>query len=211
MQKNIYDKKEKIIMSYINQFFDQDTYFIDEKVAFLRFINIYKVYDSDGNQLGSVKQSMSIAHKLLSLLITRILLPFTLDIMDTNDNIIATISRGWALFKGSIKLLDENKNLIATIKPKFKLMHPTFNIFSPDETPIASITGDWKAWNFLINDNNGKQIGAITKKWNGILKEAFTTADKYIVSIDPDVTEESKKISIIATAITIDMVLKNSK
>ena len=62
---------------------------------------------------------------------------------------------------------------------------------------IASITGDWKGWNFKIIDNNNNQIGTISKKWNGILKEAFTTADKYVVDIVPEYAEDKKKMAIV--------------
>ena len=192
------------------QFFACNDYFIDEKVAFLKFTNAYKVYNSDGVQIGNIQQSMPAALKFLSLIINKAFFPLKLDIKDMDDNILVTIKRGWTLFMSKIQVLNAEGDTIAHIKQKFHFLKPTFNIFSTDETEMALITGDWKAWNFSINDSKQKQIGTITKKWNGILKEAFTTADKYIVSINPDV-EITQKIPIIATAITIDMVLKESK
>ena len=61
-------------------------------------------------------------------------------------------------------------------------------------------------------DANKNQIGTITKKWAGAVKELFTTADKYNVAIDPNFsTDINNKIAILASAITIDMVLKESK
>ncbi|RZL40569.1 MAG: scramblase, partial [Pedobacter sp.] len=76
---------------------------------------------------------------------------------------------------------------------------------------IAQITGDWKAWNFDIKNPAGQEMGKISKKWAGAMKEIFTTADKYNVSIDPSYAENNNKVAIVATAITIDMVLKESK
>ena len=76
---------------------------------------------------------------------------------------------------------------------------------------IAEISGDWKAWNFVITDNSNVPIGSISKKWAGIAKEFFTTADKYNVNIDPNYSIKENKIVILASAITIDMVLKESK
>ena len=43
------------------------------------------------------------------------------------------------------------------------------------------------------------------------MKEAFTRADKYYVAINPEYSENTNKIVIVACAITIDMVLKNNK
>jgi uncharacterized protein YxjI len=195
----------------VQEFFKHDDYFIDEKVAFLKFTNAYKVYNSAGDLIGAIKETMPSGLKILSLFLNKGLFPFKLDILDTEEKVLATIKRGWTFFMSQIKVLDPEGNLIAQIKQQFKFFKPTFNILQDDGTPIASITGDWKAWNFTIVDGGNNQIGTITKKWNGILKEAFTTADKYIVSINPGVAEDAKKIAVVATAITIDMVLKESK
>jgi uncharacterized protein YxjI len=109
-----------------------------------------------------------------------------------------------------IQILNADGIVIAYIHQKFKLLKPRFLILDINEREIAIINGDWKAWNFSINNFEEKQIGTITKKWAGVLKEAFTTADKYIVSINHDMSIE-QKIPIVSAAITIDMVLKESK
>ena len=194
----------------LSRFFVHNDYFIDERVAFLKFTNSYKVYNSDGIQIGNIQQSMSGGLKFLSFILSKSLFPLKLDIKDMDDNTLATIKRGWTFFMSKIQVLDSAGNVIAHIKQKFRLLKPSFTILNPNEEEIGIITGDWKAWNFSINDFEQKQIGTITKKWAGILKEAFTTADKYIVSINPDVPME-QKIPIISAAITIDMVLKESK
>jgi uncharacterized protein YxjI len=63
----------------------------------------------------------------------------------------------------------------------------------------------------VIKDPSNAQIGVITKKWAGAAKEIFTNADKYNVSIDPGYSNKTNKIAILSSAITIDMVLKESK
>jgi uncharacterized protein YxjI len=191
-------------------FFENNDYFIDEKVGLLKFNNAYKVYNNEGVQIGDVQQSMSAGQKLLRLLFSKSMLPFRLDIKDTEGVVLATIKRGWTFFMSKIYVLDADGAVIASIKQKFKLFKPTFHILDPTGVQIATISGDWKAWNFTIADTANRPIGTITKKWNGLLKETFTTADKYIVSIQPKVVESTRKIIIVATSITIDMVLKES-
>jgi len=110
-----------------------------------------------------------------------------------------------------IVVKDSNGMVIGKINQKFKFFKPTFKIFNTSDILVAQITGDWKAWNFVIKDANEVQIGAITKKWAGAMKEIFTTADKYNVSIDANYSNRTNKIAILSSAITIDMVLKESK
>lgn len=193
-------------------FFETNNYFIDEKVGLFKFANAYKVYDEHGGQIGLIEQNVSGWHKVLRMLANiKPMMPFTMAVKDMQDNTLVTINRGWTFFMSKISIVDGNGMPIGSIRQKFKFMKPTFLIFDDKEMQVAEISGDWKGWNFKITDDKGGQIGTITKKWNGLLKEAFTTADKYVVSIVPEYAEDTRKMAIVATAITIDMVLKESK
>ncbi len=147
----------------------------------------------------------------MRLLLKKSMLPFALEITDLNGDVLVTIKRGWTFWMSKITLTDSKGDLLGKINQKFAILKPTFKIFDEADTEIASITGDWKGWNFKIIDNNLAQIGTISKKWNGIMKEAFTTADKYVVDIVPEYAEDKRKMAIVSCAITIDMVLKESK
>lgn len=193
------------------KFFEGNEYFIDEKVNLLKFENEYKVYDGSGQQIGSVMQKISMGQKFLRLLINKKMMPFHLEIVDVNGNIQATISRGWTFWMSKIQVHDSLGMHLGTIKQKFTFLKPIFQIFGSMDNKIAEISGDWAAWSFLIIDHNGIEIGNIDKKWAGAMKEVFTSADKYNVSIVPAVLEDRNKIVIVATAITIDMVLKETK
>lgn len=192
-------------------FFEHNDFFIDEKPRLLNFTNAYKVFDSGGNQIGSIQQHMPAGLKFLSLLINRGMFPFKLTISDQQGQNLATLKRGWTFFMSKIEILDSHDQVVAHINQKFKFFKPTFLITDLNNELFASITGDWKAWKFTISGAHGEPIGTISKKWNGVLKEAFTTADKYIVSIAPEVQEDAKKTAIVAAAITVDMVLKGRK
>jgi uncharacterized protein YxjI len=191
-------------------FFEKNTFFIDEKIGYFKFANTYKVYDELG-EIGLIKQKVSGWHKFLRLIINKAMFPFHLDIIDLNSEVLATINRGWTFWMSKITIKDQSGEMLGSIKQKFVLFKPTFVISDESGAEIAKITGDWKGWNFVIVDNNGNQIGTISKKWNGILREAFTKADKYIVDIVPEYAEDKKKMAIVSCAITIDMVLKNAK
>lgn len=192
------------------KFFEGNEYFIDEKVNLLKFENEYRVYDGSGQHIGSVMQKISVGQKILRLLVNKKLMPFHLEIVDINGNIQATISRGWTLWMSKIQVHDSFGMHLGIIKQKFTFLKPIFQIFGSMDNKIAEISGDWAAWTFLIKDQNGIEIGNIDKKWAGAMKEIFTSADKYNVTITPAVIEDKNKIVIVATAITIDMVLKET-
>lgn len=193
------------------RFFESNNYFIDEKVNFFQFENTYQVFNERAEKIGSINQRLSAGQKALRLLLNKAMLPFRLEIKDTNGALLASISRGWTFFMSKIEIHSGDGKLIGTVQQKFKLFKPTFKIFNYQGVQIAEISGDWKAWNFAIKEPSGSVIGNISKKWAGAMKELFTSADKYIVSIDPGYSNMMNKITILSAAITIDMVLKESK
>ncbi len=191
-------------------FFEANNYFIDEKVNLFKFENCYQIYDDKGTNIGAVKQKLTTGQKALRLIVNKKMLPFHLEIKNANDELEATISRGWTLFLSKITIQDKEGNLIGSLKQKFRLLKPAFKISDSADQEVAEIAGDWKAWNFTIKDTSGSSIGSISKKWAGAMKEIFTTADKYNVSIDPEYSSQENKMVILACAITIDMVMKES-
>lgn len=192
-------------------FFEKDEFLINQKVNFLKFECEYKIFDLEGVQVGIVRQKMSVSKKILTLFIGKAMLPFFMEIIDMEGKTLASISRPWAWWIPKVSVRDGDGNLIGHIKHVWKFLKPTFKIFDSQWQDIGEISGDWKAWNFKISATDGSNIGNITKKWAGVMKEVFTSADNYRVSINPEYAEDTNKIVLVSAAITIDMVLKESK
>lgn len=192
-------------------FFDTNNYFIDEKINYLKFENEYQVFDGNGEKIGNIRQRLNTGQKALRIFLNKQMLPFYMEIRNLNDEIQASISRGWTFFMSKIEIKDGSGQTVGIIKQKFRLLKPRFNIFDTSGIKIGEISGDWKAWNFVIKDHMDQEMGIITKKWAGAFKEIFTTADKYNVSLSRGFENEKHKIAVLAAAITIDMVLKENK
>ncbi|MFM2157477.1 MAG: hypothetical protein RL516_2226, partial [Bacteroidota bacterium] len=137
-----------------SNFFRSNSYFIDENVKFFKFENTYQLYDDMGVNIGAICQKLTIGQKILRVFISKSMLPFMLEIKDLDGNVQATISRGWTFWMSKITIADGGGNLAGSIKQKFKLFKPEFSISDTNEVEIAKITGDWKAWSFLILDSN---------------------------------------------------------
>jgi uncharacterized protein YxjI/ribosomal protein L40E len=199
-------------------FFSLGEYVIDEKVSMLKFTNAYKVFDVNGAEIGAVEQqNISGGAKAARLLLggnVKSMQSFRLDIKDVNGETLASIQRD-GISSGiggvrTISVLDGAGQTLGAIKLMFSLWTPKQEILSPAGELIGRIQGDWKGWNFVITDAAGYEIGAVNKRWSGAMKELFTTADKYRVSIFPQAAG-MYRVAVVAAAITLDMVLKESK
>jgi uncharacterized protein YxjI len=191
-------------------FFSGNDFFIDEKIMVFKFRNEYRIYDALANPIGGIVQKKIFSYKLMRIFFKKTILPFTFFIIDENHNTLITIRRGWTLILSRIVITDKNGNILGYIRQKFRMIKPKFKIYDADRRLIAEINGDWKAWNFAITDKHHIRIGEINKQWNGIRRELFTTSDKYHVSTLPNISQLDKKL-IIATAVTIDRILKESR
>jgi uncharacterized protein YxjI len=186
-------------------------FLIDEKVGFFKFENQYKIFNDEGHQIGRVQQKMSLGQKFLRMIISPAALPFKIEIYDEKEAMILKVSRGWTFWMSKITIEDVQGATLGFIKQKFKLFTPKFEVLDSQNMLLAELKGDWKAWDFNLNNTQGQTLATINKKWNGAMKELFTTADKDRVSIDGTLVNDTLKKIILSSAITIDMVLKERK
>jgi uncharacterized protein YxjI len=186
-------------------------FLIDEKVGMFKFENQYKIFNDEGHQLGRVQQRMTLGQKFLRMIISPAALPFKIEIYDEKDAMILKVSRGWTFWMSKIAIEDAQGMILGYVKQKFKLFTPKFEVLDSQNMLLAELKGDWKAWDFNLNNTQGQTLATINKKWNGAMKEIFTTADKYKVSIDGTLVNDTLKKIILSSAITIDMVLKERK
>jgi|SRR3954463_2623721 uncharacterized protein YxjI len=193
-----------------SNFFDSNIYFVDENVSFLKFENSYQIFNDKGKHIGYIKQKLDVGQKIARFLLRKSMVPFLLEIKDLNNNTLATISRGWTFFMSTVIVKDEQDQIISTIQQKFSLVKPTFKLSYASGIQFTEIEGDWKAWNFSIKNEGEQEIGVITKKWAGNLKERFTSADKYMVSLNALQLKRESKIAILSSAMCIDMILKEN-
>ena len=192
----------------MDKFFTNNTFVIDEKIAAFKLSNAYKVYNGEGQEIGAIQEHKSFLRVILGLFLSDGMLPFELNILNMDGKRIAQLKRGLTLFMSKVQIYNEAGAPIGSFKQKFALLKPKFTLLNNLGKEIATIKGDWKAWNFEITDAAGQQIGTVDKKWNGMAKELFTTADKYAVNIESTLTDENTHIAVASVAAAIDMILK---
>ena len=66
---------------------------------------------------------------------------------------------------------------------------------------------NWRAWNFSIVDPTDREVGRITKTWEGLARTMFTTADHYMLDIEPSLQGTLRSLAL-ASAAGIDLALK---
>lgn len=193
--------------------FIRKTYFIREHVGFMKLADTYDILDPDSQlQIGIAKEKPGSFVKMMRVLISKQLMPTRIfvyegDNPDDEARLMFSIHRGVALFKSRVTVQDATGRMIGILRSKFFSLGGAFRVYDALGTEVALVKGDWKGWNFRFLNNAGIEIGKITKKWSGIGKEMFTSADNYIISLNEE-PERTTAILLLAAGLAVDTVYK---
>lgn len=189
---------------------NRNTFFVKEHVGYFKAANAYDVLDpATGQIIGTVRETIpNFVVKLLKFTKFKTSLPFTVDIFENDGKKLVTIKRGFTLLRSSVHVFDSSGQKLGRYQQRLLSLGGKFEILDRFDQPIAMLQGDWKGWDFTFKDRHGRELAKVNKKWAGVGKELFTTADNYVVNVNPQVTDELLKKLVISAAFCVDMVLK---
>lgn len=195
----------------MDDMFKRNVVLVKERVGYFKAANAYDLFDEQGKKIGEVLEDVpGLFKKVLKFTKWKTMLPFTVNFFDPGNNRLLTIRRPFTFFRSKISVYDADGRPLGMYRQKFKLLKPEFHLLDPSGNLVARLKGDWKGWNFTLEDSAGAELAKVTKKWAGLAKELFTSADNYVISISrPEMPDDMRKI-IFAAGIGIDMSLKET-
>jgi uncharacterized protein YxjI len=189
--------------------FDRRTFFIREHVGLMKLKDTYDILDPETKApLGIAKEITPGWAVALRFLLNKHMLPLAVAISaQDGGKPLLTLRRGFTFLRSKVWIQDANGQRIGYFKSKLFSLGGGFLLFDMQHAKIADIKGDWKGWNFRFLDATGKELGLVTKKWAGIGKELFTSADNYLISLhDLGDKQVAYGALLLAAGIAIDTV-----
>jgi uncharacterized protein YxjI len=114
-------------------------------------------------------------------------------------------------FTAKVTVADGAGNEFGYFKSKLFSFGGGFYVYDRDDKLSAEVRGDWKSWNFRFLTPDGRELGVVSKKWGGLLKEMFTSADNYHIQLADDVpTGGALAALLLAAGLAIDIVFKET-
>ena len=191
--------------------FDRRQFMVKERVGFLKLTDTYDIFDLNSSaQLGTAHEAVSPLIKVLRLLINKRLLPTSIEVRASEGGpAMLTIKRGVGFLRTPVQVLDQTGRQIGSFKSKVFTIGGGFDVFDATGNKIAEIKGDWKGWNFTLRGPQGEELGKVTKKWAGIGKELFTTADNYAIALNETAPKNQESVAmLLAAGLAVDTVYK---
>ena len=188
----------------------KNVFLVKEHVGMFKAANNYDIHDPQtGDLLMECREErLNFLTKLFRFTDYKRMTPFDIQIRTPDGQQLIRITRGISLLLSSVSVFDENDQLIGGFKQKFFSIGGAFNVRDANDQPVCTLEGKWTGWDFKFMAGE-IEFAHITKKWGGIGKELFTSADNYALEISDTVpADHVARQLILAAVMCIDMVLK---
>ena len=194
----------------MNDVINKNVFLVKEHVGMFKAANNYDIYDPETSQIimECREDKLGFITKLFRFTDYKRMTPFHIEIRTPQGEVLVSVKRGISLFLSKVTVLDENENVIGFFKQKLLSIGGAFTVLNSVDEPICSLKGKWTGWDFrFVSDEN--EYAHVTKKWSGLGKELFTSADNYVLEIFESVpADHPMRQLILAAVMCIDMVLK---
>jgi uncharacterized protein YxjI len=189
---------------------ERNAFFVKEHVGMFKASNNYDILDPETGEtiLLCREPNLGFFTKLLRFTDYKRMTPFHVEITDPAGKPVVQVRRGISLFRSEVEVLDDKGVRIGSLRQKLLSIGGKFEVVDARERPMCWLKGSWTSWDFRFERDN-VLLAQVSKKWAGIGKELFTSADNYMLTIDPGVaTNDPVRQLILAAVMCIDMVLK---
>jgi uncharacterized protein YxjI len=190
---------------------EHDRLVVNQKAKLIELTNEYKIRDEQGNEIGIIRQEGQSKLRKLFRLVSNLdsMLPVRLSVYDAAGKKVVGLKRPTTILKSKIEITGPDDQVVGRLDQQNVVGKVRFAMVDAGGSPLGELKAEnWRAWDFAVTDPGGQPVARITKKWAGLGKEMFTTADNYVVEIQPGVKGPLRQV-VLATAAGIDTALKN--
>ena len=189
---------------------DHNRIVINQKAKLIELTNEYKIRDEQGADIGVIRQEGQSALKKVARFVSSLdqFMTHRLGAYDASGAKVLELVRPRKIVKSSVEVYDGAGALAGTIRQQNVFGKIRFGLHDAGGVKIGEIRAEnWRAWNFAIVDAAGTEVGRITKTWEGLAKTLFTTADDYLLDINPSLTGPLRLLAF-ASAVGVDTALE---
>ncbi|HEX8330428.1 MAG TPA: phospholipid scramblase-related protein [Hymenobacter sp.] len=192
----------------MNPILTRNQFFVKEHVGMFKAANSYDILDLESQQtlLECREPNLGFFTKMFRFTKYKTQTPFEIEVKDGVGQAVLRLSRGVSFLRSTVQVFDGNEVLVGKFRQRLLSWGGKLDVLDTNDQVICTVEGKVTSFHYKFL-RDGEQIALVTKKWMGLGKEMFTTADNYVVSIEPQVpAADAIRPMIVAAALCIDMV-----
>jgi uncharacterized protein YxjI len=188
--------------------YEQPVLVVSQKTKLIELTNEYAVFDGQGQQIGAVVQVGQSGLKKAFRLVSNFdqFLTHRLEVRDASGPVLV-LTRPAKLVRSRVVVERPDGSPIGEIVQANVFGKIRFDLVANGRLVGGIQAENWRAWDFVITDAAGTEVARITKKWEGLARTLFTTADRYVVLVHFRLPEPLASM-VLASALTVDTALK---
>jgi uncharacterized protein YxjI len=164
--------------------------------------NQYTVMDPSGQQLYTAVEEDG---STLMRLFLKALRPFEITVADSGRDTILRAKRPFRFYFHELEVVDPRGRVLGRIKRRFSILRRIYTVEDTSGRELFQLFGPLlKPWTFEIM-RGGRSHGKITKKWSGLLKEAFSDAENFGITF-PKGLDQKARLLLLGAVFLIDFV-----
>jgi uncharacterized protein YxjI len=187
-----------------------NTFLVKEHVGLFKAANNFDIFDPATGALALTcrEPKLGLFTKILRFTDYKRMTPFAIDVRTASGELVVRVTRGVSFFVSTVRVEDGRGQLLGSFKQKFFSLGGAFDVRNAQEQIVCTLKGKWTGWEFRFVQGD-RELATVSKKWAGIGKELFTSADNYVLEIAPWLrADDPVRRLILASVLCIDMVLK---
>ena len=153
----------------------------------------YDVYAPDGTPYGSVHQAIGSGAAFFGQLAT-----ISYDVVGTDGQLLMRLQKPGSIGRARFEVEWGNGQPIGSIAQENLLFAPQFELAGIDGSSARLTGGSLMSWEWQLEDAGGQPIGSVSKQFAG-LAELFSSADRFVVQLAPQLTGDLRALAIVAT------------
>ena len=167
--------------------------------------NKYAIFDEGKKTIGFAAEQRT---GILGHLLRQILghwRKFDVHFFDENRTKFMHAHHPFRFYFQRLEISDADGKKIGTLEQRFSIINKKFDVLDDRDNVILEMRSPLlKFWTFPFY-RKGLEIAKVTKKWSGLLAEAFTDKDTFLIDFGTGELSETEKKIILATSIYIDL------
>jgi len=189
---------------------NQNLFLVKEHIGLFKAASNYDVYDpTTGEMILQCREPhLGMLTKMLRFTDFKTMTPFDIRVTTPDGSPVLQVSRGMNLFLSKVQVFDDDGDRVGGFKQKLFSIGGAFQVLGADDQPMCDLKGKWTGFQYKF-EHDGRILAEVNKKWTGLGKEMFTSADNYVIQIHDIVPPDNPiRILILGAVFCIDMVLK---
>ncbi|RYZ07719.1 MAG: scramblase [Myxococcales bacterium] len=130
---------------------------------------------------------------------------FEIHVFDNQRQLVLRVVHPFRFLFQRLEVTTADGRQLGVIEQRFAVFSKKFDVTDATGRLLLSVSSPiWRPWTFSF-EREGRELARVEKKWSGMLREAFTDADRFRVAFDSPELSLDERSLVLAAALFIDL------